>query len=370
LSKELNIVTLNIPYPPDYGGMIDTYYRIKALHDQGVIIHLHCFEYGRQHSVELESICETITYYPRKTSLRHHISLLPFIVNSRKSKILLANLQKNDFPVLFDGLHSTYYINHPALFKRNKLVRMHNIEHDYYMSLARHEKSLIKKFYFISESKKLRWYEKRLCNAKHVLTISETDQLYFKMKYNNSIFVAPAHPFKHSENLPGAGDYVLYHGDLSVNENAAIAWSLITGVFSRLPSRCIIAGKNPPVDLLLKVSQHPNIRLVANPGINEMKALIMNAHVNIIAALSANGFKLKLLVALYSGRHCIVNEIVARNNVCRSLCHEANSDEELVEMIKYLMAKPFTEENAILREKFLAENFNNSENAKKIINLL
>jgi hypothetical protein len=75
-------------------------------------------------------------------------------------------------------------------------------------------------------------------------------------------------------------------------------------------------------------------------------------------------------VALYSGRHCLVNDIIARNNACSSLCHVANSDEELVEMIKYLMTKPFTEVNVMLREKFLSENFNNSENAKKIINLL
>ena len=36
-----------MPYPPDYGGVFDLYYKLKYLHERGVIIHLHCYEYGR-----------------------------------------------------------------------------------------------------------------------------------------------------------------------------------------------------------------------------------------------------------------------------------------------------------------------------------
>ena len=82
MSDHLHIVTLNIPYPPDYGGMIDSYYRIKALHDLGVKIHLHCFEYGRTRSPELNRLCETVHYYPRKTSFWFQFSILPYIIFS------------------------------------------------------------------------------------------------------------------------------------------------------------------------------------------------------------------------------------------------------------------------------------------------
>ena len=97
MNYNLNIITLNIPYPPDYGGMIDTYYRIQSLNDLGIRIHLHCFEYGRPHSEELESICETVRYYPRKTGFLSHISFKPYVVSSRKSDELLNNLIINDF---------------------------------------------------------------------------------------------------------------------------------------------------------------------------------------------------------------------------------------------------------------------------------
>ena len=145
----LHIVTLNIPFPPDYGGMIDTYYRIRALHKLGVLIHLHCFEYGRQHSKELESVCATTSYYPRRSGLLRQFSTTPYIVSSRKSTILLDSLIRNDYPILFDGLHTTFYINHPALLDRKKFVRIHNIEHNYYKSLAKNESNLLKRSIFV-----------------------------------------------------------------------------------------------------------------------------------------------------------------------------------------------------------------------------
>lgn len=370
MNKELNIITLNIPFPPDYGGMIDSYYRIKTLYDLGLIVHLHCFEYGRKHSRELESVCETITYYKRKNSILLHFSIIPFIVKSRKSKKLLNNLLKNDSPILFDGLHTTYYVNHPSLLKRKRIVRMHNIEHRYYRSLALHESNLIRKLFFAIESFKLKCYERILKNVKYTLAISESDQSYFNRKFKNSVLLPPSHPFDKVISLPGNGNYILFHGDLSVNENNIIASSLISGVFSRLPFECIIAGKNPPTGLRSKASDFPNIRVIADPDMNEMQELVLNAHINIIHAKNAHGFKLKLLTALYTGRHCITNSVITANNALASLCHDADTDDELIRKAGILMQKPFTEKHISDREKILSENFSNSKNMVRIIELI
>ena len=50
MNKHLHIVSFDVPYPPDYGGAIDVYYKLKALHEEGIKIYLHCFEYGRGES--------------------------------------------------------------------------------------------------------------------------------------------------------------------------------------------------------------------------------------------------------------------------------------------------------------------------------
>ena len=39
-----------MPYPPNYGGVIDVFYKIKSLHAIGIKIILHCFKYGKNGS--------------------------------------------------------------------------------------------------------------------------------------------------------------------------------------------------------------------------------------------------------------------------------------------------------------------------------
>ncbi|MCE5346781.1 MAG: glycosyltransferase family 1 protein [Bacteroidales bacterium] len=369
MNMNLNIISLNVPYPPDYGGMIDTYYRIHSLHNLGVRVHLHCFEYGRQHSKELESLCETTCYYPRKSGLLRQFSTIPYIVSSRKSEILLDNLIRNDYPILFDGLHSTFFINHPALSNRKKLVRLHNIEHKYYHALADNEKNFLKKGYFLIESAKLKRYEKVLREADYILPISVSDHEYFINEYHNSICMAPFHPFYELKSLTGTGEYVIFHGDLSVNENYLISDSLISNVFSKIPYKCIIAGKDPPGFIKTHASRYSNILVISNPDNDQMTKLIVNAQIHILPALAANGFKLKLLMALYAGRHCLVNPVVEEYAPVKNLFHVANTNAEILNTIHMLMKEPFTYEMILERQRVLSENFDVRNNAMKLIEL-
>lgn len=370
MDMKLHIIALNIPYPPDYGGMIDTFYRIKSLHDLGVKIHLHCFEYGRQRSQVLESLCSTTSYYPRKSGLISHLSNIPYTVLSRRSRPLLANLVRNDFPILFDGIHSTFYINHKELLNRKKLVRLHNIEHRYYQTLAENESNLLKKNYFLLESAKLSKYEKVLEAADCLLPLSDHDHEYFNNKYHNTVFLAPFHPFHKLKCLSGIGEYLIYHGDLSVNENAVILDSLISNIFSKIPFKCVIAGKDPPEFIKSHASQFENITLISNPGDEQMNDLITNAQIHLLPALASNGFKLKLLMALYAGRHCLVNSIVGEYTSIMDLCHIADSNLEIISKIKLLMKEPFTDEMIRERDRVLSENYDIRKNAKKLIEMV
>jgi hypothetical protein len=70
-------------------------------------------------------------------SVLNQLSVKPFIVKSRANRKLLRNLQHDNYPILFEGLHTCYYLTHKKLADRIKIVRCHNIEHDYYDSLTR-----------------------------------------------------------------------------------------------------------------------------------------------------------------------------------------------------------------------------------------
>ena len=126
----LHIVAFDVPFPANYGGVIDIYYKIKAIYEEGIDIKLHVYNYGRKLSKsELSKYCSEINYYSRKIYKNPFMGTLPYVVNSRNSSDLLNNLQKDQAPILFEGLHCTYYLAHPSLQNRVKIVRTHNIEH-------------------------------------------------------------------------------------------------------------------------------------------------------------------------------------------------------------------------------------------------
>ena len=47
-NKNIHIVSFDIPYPPNYGGIIDIYYKVKTLNKLGINVILHCFQYGKK----------------------------------------------------------------------------------------------------------------------------------------------------------------------------------------------------------------------------------------------------------------------------------------------------------------------------------
>ncbi|MBK9336053.1 MAG: hypothetical protein IPM98_05510 [Lewinellaceae bacterium] len=84
----LHVVSFDIPYPANYGGVIVIYNQIKALHQLGVKVILHCFQYGnRTEQGILEKYCHEVNYYPRSRSVWYQIGLLPFIMRTRKTAI-------------------------------------------------------------------------------------------------------------------------------------------------------------------------------------------------------------------------------------------------------------------------------------------
>ena len=146
--KHLHIIAFDVPYPPNYGGVIDIFYKIKALHARGVKIHLHCFVYGRESAQELEKLCYEVRFYTRNTGWKSAFSWKPFIVISRRSPLLIQNLLKDNYPILFEGLHSCYFLDDKRIAARFKIYRESNIEHHYYFQLFKAEHLFIRNCIF------------------------------------------------------------------------------------------------------------------------------------------------------------------------------------------------------------------------------
>ena len=65
--KRVHIVCFDQPYPPNYGGSIDMYFKLKALVDLGAEVVLHVFLYdGKTASPDLDALCLKTYYYERR----------------------------------------------------------------------------------------------------------------------------------------------------------------------------------------------------------------------------------------------------------------------------------------------------------------
>lgn len=368
--KRLHIISFNVPYPANYGGVIDVFYRIKALAEAGVKIHLHCFEYGREHSKQLESMCEKVFYYHRSKSWLKHFSILPFIVKTRNNKQLLDNLLQNDWPIFFEGIHSCYFLSNNLIENRLRVVRSHNIEHDYYSYLARKTQKLPQKLYYWIEAMKLRRYEKVFNYADFIGAISHSDLEYLSKKFGDKVFsLLPSHTNEQVNIKKGKGSYILYHGNLSVSENHEAAMYVVNRIAPHVSFPFVIAGKNPSVQLIVAVSQCFNVKLVASPSEIEMDELLRNAHINFLPTFQPTGFKLKLLNALFNGRFCVGTTALTWGTGLDDLCGLSDTDKDLIKMLNNLTVCDFDEIN-IEKRKALLKNYSNSAVVLPLLNLI
>jgi hypothetical protein len=364
--KYLHIVSFNVPYPPDYGGVIDVFYKIKALHDIGIKIYLHCFNYGRDESPELDALCEKVFYYPRKKFYQAIYSKVPYIVGSRKSDELLTNLTADNYPILFEGLHTCFYLNHPLLRNKLKAVRMHNVEWDYYRSLKEAERNYLIKFYYHYESKKLKRFEDELKFADKIFAISKTDYEYMRQSYENILYVSAFHNNEEVTSKTGRGKYILYQGNLSVAENNQAAMFIAKKIAEGMPFNFIIAGKQPTNALKKEIKNIPNIKLIESPTFEKMAELMANAHINLLFTFQNTGIKLKLLNSLYRGRFCVVNGKMVNYTGLERLCIVEDNPNAAKRIITDLMELDFTQHEIDKRSRLLAEGFGNETNALKI----
>jgi hypothetical protein len=365
----IHIVSFDVPFPPDYGGVIDVYYKVKALAKEGVKVKLHCFDYGRRQKNGSKPSGVEVIYYDRKLSAGSLLSKIPFIVKTRKSQDLLDNLLSDNWPILLEGLHTCAWLDDDRLKDRYKMVRAHNIEHDYYRRLAKSENSIFRKQYFKAEAKKLKSFEKILAHSQSILAISQSDQAYFEKKYGKSALIYPFHQ-ELKKVKPKRGNYAFYHGNLEVAENQKALKFLIEEVFGKLSIPLVVAGKGSENELSNFAENSGNVKFHLNPSEKEMTRLALNAAVHVLPAAQATGFKLKLLHSLQSHSEVIANKAMVTNTGLEDWVTLAETASAFRKAVVSALEKPIEEGKIKERHAFLQKHYSNSAQAKKIIDLM
>ncbi len=372
MNKRLHIVAFDVPYPPNYGGIVDVFFKLKTLHELGVKIVYHCFYYkgNNEPSEILEQYCESIYYYKRKKTVgKLLMSKYPFVVASRNNTHLLDNLTADNAPILFDGIQTCFFLTHPQLENRFKLFRANNIEHTYYRGLAKWETHPIKRAYYNWEAKKLEKFERQLKHAQAVLSVAKMDIPHFS-QYAPTHHVPPFFNQHESVLSEQQSDFCLFQGNLSVTENIEAALFIIKKVAPLTNHKIVIAGKNPAKKVLDAAKTVHNVEIKANPEQAVMESLINSAQVNLLLTFQQTGIKLKLLHALESGKHIIINSFMDDSGIFSEMCSVENEPESIAQKIDELITVPFTKAQFEKRSEQFHHYFDNRKNGQKIINLL
>jgi glycosyltransferase involved in cell wall biosynthesis len=230
------------------------------------------------------------------------------------------------------------------------------------------EKNIFKRYYYYNEAGKLEHFEEILRNASFIAAISKNDYNYLQSKYDNVIHLPPFHQYDRVVSKAGKGNYVVYHGNLSVGENNEAALFLVRKVFNTLPDTpLVIAGSRPTKQLREAVLNKKNIILEADIPTKGINNLIRNAQINILPTFQPTGIKLKLLAALFSGRFCIVNSAMVENTGLEKVCTVADSAVDMKKAIKKVFAQEFTVTDVEKRSEILKAKYSNKINIEKFL---
>ncbi len=366
VDKEIQIVTFNNPYPPDFGGAIDLFYKIKALSELGVGIHLHIFYDKRSDISGLTSLCKTISLYKRKKSLFKHLSIIPFCVNTRFSKALIASLNKSQAPIIFESIRTLRVLNKYE-FKQKKAVRIHNIEHEYSWGLYKSESNWFKKMAFFLEGYKLKYYEPILNKADVLFAISHYEHAYYNKYFKNECYYLPVFQGNNElECVDGFGKYALYHGDLSVSDNIKSAFFMIE-VFKDLDKPLIIASSTKSYRLIAAINHYKNISFQFISNENHLNELIKNAHINTLYSFQRSGTKLKVFNALFNGRYCVLNNNMVDDLEVLKVCEVVENKIEYQTAVMRL----FKQEFLVTQQRIKAlKKYDSKLNAEQLIKVM
>ena len=366
LGKEIQIVAFNNPFPPNFGGAIDMFYKLKALKELGIDIYLHVFYDDRIDISGLKPLCKSIYIYKKQKNLIKHFSLIPYSSNTRISKLLEKRLSSLNAPILFESLR-TVAILRKKVFKQKVAIRCHNIEHEYSWGLSKSSSSYIMKVANFIEGYKQKYFEPIVHKADVLFAISNYDYNYFLKTYKKKTIYLPV--FQGCIDVAGKngfGKYALYHGDLSIADNVKSAIFLIN-VFESLniPLKC--ASSTKVKSLINEIDKHENISFHYIEESGDLDKLIEGAHINVLYSFQRSGTKLKVFNALFKGRHCIVNENIVDDLEVLQLCEVAENKIEYQKAVEKLIKKEFVVSAKL--EKVL-DKYNSKKNAEKIIKYL
>ena len=369
MDKHLHIVAHDVPLPSDSGILKELVFLTKALHGEGILLHLHCF--GKEKPESLMPFCHELHLYPKKKGHEGYTLTLPYAVSSRSDMSLVKRLEADQFPILFAGLKTVSPLLDSALKKERKIVvRLLRDEQTHFRDLTRLCSWGCQKLFYAIESIRFGRLMNKLLSAPIQFAVSSE---YPKSKIqglNNYTVIEQLIEMPFVMPQSGMGNFCLYHGNLSKTEHAYAANWLLQNVFNTLEIPFVIAGNNPSDQLEKAAHEKMHTCLVANPSEKELQDLIKKAQINILPSFVSQCNTGLLYQALAMGRHVLTNSTSACELSSHSTCHIAEGNDAFLGKAEVLFNKSFDGSDHETRAAFLNGKYNNQKTVSALIRML
>lgn len=332
---------------------------------------LHIFQTSQSETPLSQNSSVKINYYQQKTGHKGFSFMAPFSISSYYDKKLISTLNKDQHPILFHGIDTTYNVKDIERSGRKIFIRLleNELPNEFYNSKFNiHDNSRWHDFFSITKSN----YKNDLLKQFPLLvpTQETSDTLTAKNKKISTYLIPPfiGIPTYSGEN--GTGNFCLFHGDLTSHKLEKAAHWLLDNIFNEIDIPFVIAGNDPSKSLEAAAHRQLNTCLVANPSANERLELIKKAQLNILPSMGGSSTTHEMIQSLIFGKHILALEKNNTTDELLDMVHFEHAKEELKNKVKALFELSFTEDEKNKREAFLQKNLNDRIGIEKLINML
>ncbi len=389
----MNILLLcnRIPFPLKDGGAIAIHNMIKGLKNAGNTVDVFSLN-TKKHFVPSDEIPKyfningQLIYVDIDTSVKPIDAFLNlfgtksynierFYQNHVNEK-LIEILSNNSYDLIqIEGLFMLPYLETIRKYTTvNISYRAHNIESQIWSRLAASAVG-VKKWYLELLSKRLLAYETVMPGlVDSIIPITADDAMFFKKYFpSKRIVISPAgvdlENFKNIDIHPIAKSF-FHLGALNWMPNQeAVTW-LLTSIFQKLIAKrsdfsIYIAGKHTPE----RFYEYQNSNVVVLGEVDDAVEFMCRHEVMLVPLLSGSGMRLKIIEGMALAKAIISTSIGAEgiNYTHQKNILIANTDEEFVEAIEFLLNHPEKiNELGNAAKKLIQEEYDNNSVVTKL----
>ncbi|QRF89065.1 hypothetical protein CLH39_01925 [Alcaligenes faecalis] len=368
------VVAPDFPYPPNHGGRVDIWERIKKLHAFGAQVDLVYTSYEderAEHLAEVLRFVGQIIPVKRLKDVFYLFGLRPYQVASRKNLMEVQLQQQYDYIILESEYVIDFALNDTGSAKL--ALRVHNDEVSYYQALCNSSKSITKKMYYYLEAqlfkRNKKEYFKRVDFALYISP--EEMEKNAARNYGQAYYYPPDLSFTNFKTTRPENQRVLFVGNLfTANNIDGLLWYIEhvhDKVAAQFPEYELVVAGNTKGKNIQHVLNKARIIFYDSPA--NLDEIYAQAAVFINPMLSGAGVKLKTLNAVAEGLPVVSTTVGTEGT---GLNHEqhcliANTAESFAHHVGALLENPQLGSHLTAQaQDFLRQNFDNAKRFQTI----